>query len=168
MIVSNSSPLIYLAKLNKLRLLKDFFGEVAVPEKVWEEVAEKGKEENFPDAFAVESAAGEEWLKVKKVKNVKKLEDFGIDEGEAEALSLAFELGVKEIMIDQTHARLAAKALGLQPRGTIFVLLRALKKGIVTYEDYLEDLESLVKANFRMSSEVYIPAVKLGRKVSHD
>ncbi len=160
MIVSNSSPLIYLAKLNKLQLLKDFFGEVAVPEKVWEE--------NFPDAFAVESAAGEGWLKVKRVKNVKKLEDFGIDEGEAEALSLAFELGVKEIMMDQTHARLAAKALGLQPRCTIFVLLRALKKGIVTYENYLEDLESLVKANFRMGSEVYLRAVKLGRKVSHD
>lgn len=165
MIVSNSSPLIYLAKLTRLQLLKDFFWEVAVPEKVWEEVVEKGKEENFPDAFVVESAAREGRLKVKKVKNVKKLEGFGIDEGEAEAVSLAFELGVKEILVDQTHARLAAKALGLRPMGTIFVLLRALKEGSMTYDDYLEDLESMVKSNFRMSSEVYLRAVKLGRKV---
>lgn len=165
MIASDSTPLIFLSKLNKLRLLKKFFGEVSVPEKVWEEVVTRGKEENFPDAFVVENASGEGWLKVKKVKNVKMLKDFGIDEGEAEAVSLAFELGIEEILMDQTHGRLAAKALGLRPRGTIFVLLRALEEGDITYDEHLEDLEKLVKADFRMSSEVYLQAVKLGKKI---
>jgi len=91
------------------------------------------------------------------------LEDFGVDPGEAQAISLAKSLGVP-VLLDQTHARNAAKALGLKPRGTIFVLLAALRKKHLTSDDYQDSLEDLVKAGFRMSDEVYLEAVRLGRR----
>jgi predicted nucleic acid-binding protein len=43
-IVSNSSPLIHLAKMDQLNLLHEFFGEVAIPRAVYEECITEGKQ----------------------------------------------------------------------------------------------------------------------------
>jgi len=164
MIVANATPLIYLAKLGWLHLLKDFFHEVIIPEEVKREVVDRGKEQNSIDAFVVEEALREGWIKIRKVQMRKDIEALGIDKGEAEAIFLAVELASDEILVDQTHARLAATIFGLKPRGTIHVLLRALKEDIFDYEEYLKVLEDLVRSGFRMSDEVYLEAVRLGKE----
>lgn len=167
MIVSNSTALIHLAKIGKLSLLKRLFREIIIPAEVFNEVVTKGKEQQHPDAFVVEKAVDEGWIKVMEVDTIMELEEFGIDSGEAHAISLAKSLNVA-VLIDQTHARIAAKALGLKPRGTIFVLLAALRKKLLTYEEYIELLGELVKAGFRMSDEVYLEAVRMGRKIGEE
>jgi len=164
MIVSNATPLIYLAKLGRLHLLKDFFQEVIIPEEVKREVVDRGKEQNSVDAFVVEEALKEGWIKIKKVQIGEDIESLGIDKGEAEAIFLAVELDSNKILVDQTHARLAASIFGLTPRGTIYVLLRALKEDIFDYDEYLKILEDLVRSGFRMSGEVYLEAVRLGKE----
>jgi hypothetical protein len=40
--VSNSTPLIALAKINRLDLLKDYFGKIYIPEEVYDEVVRRG------------------------------------------------------------------------------------------------------------------------------
>lgn len=166
MIVSNSTPLIYLARLNRLHLLKEFFTEVCIPQEVYREVVTRGKDEKYPDALVVENGVKEGWIRVKKARGTKKLEEYGIDKGEAEAISLALSLKSKEILVDQSHARFAAEVMGLVPRGTLYVLLRALRKGVLNFDEYLKDLEALVKAGFRMDDEVYIEAVRLGKDLA--
>ncbi len=162
MIVSNSTALIYLAKIGKLSLLKRLFKEVFIPVEVFNEVVIRGKEQQHVDAFLIESAVEEGWIRIKDIETIREVNEFGIHSGEAQAISLAKSLSVP-ILIDQTHARIAAKALGLKPRGTIFVLLAALRKKLLTYEEYQDSLEELVKAGFRMSEEVYLAAVKMGK-----
>ncbi len=164
MIVSNSTALIYLAKIGKLSLLKKLFSNVLIPVEVFNEVVVSGKENQHPDAFVIEAAVEEGWIEVKEIEAVAELEEFGIDSGEAQAISLAKSLDVP-VLLDQTHARIAAKALGLKPRGTIFVLLGALRKKLLTYEEYQDLLEELVKAGFRMSDEIYLSAVRMGREI---
>lgn len=164
MIVSNSTVLIYLAKIGKLSLLKKLFKQVIIPAEVFTEVVTIGKEHLHPDAFVIEAAVEDGWIEVKEIETLRELEEFGIDSGEAEAISLAKSLGIP-VLLDQTHARIAAKALGLKPRGTIFVLLAALQKKLFTYEEYQDSLEELVKAGFRMSDEVYLSAVRMGREI---
>ncbi len=163
MIVSNSTVLIYLAKIGKLSLLKELFGDILIPAEVFNEVVMRGKEFQHPDAFIVENVVKEGWISVKDSEVIRELEEFGIDLGEAQAISLANSLGVP-VLLDQTHARNAAKALGLKPRGTLFVLFAALRKKLLTSEDYQDSLEALVKAGFRMSDEVYLEAVRVGRR----
>lgn len=163
MIVSNSTVLIYLAKIGKLNLLNKLFIDVLIPVEVFNEVVVNGKEQQHFDAFLVEGAIEEGWIKVSKIKINKELMEFGIDKGEAEAISLAKSLSLA-ILIDQTHARIAAKAFGLKPRGTIFVLFAALRKKYLTHEEYQDSLEELVKAGFRMSDDVYLAAVRMGKK----
>ena len=163
MIVSNSTVLIYLAKIGKLNLLKKLFKKILIPTEVFNEVVIRGKEQQHFDALIVEKSVEEGWIEVKDITANEELEGFGIDPGEAQAISLAKSFGVL-VLLDQTHARIAARALGLKPRGTIFVLAVALRKKLLTYEEYLDLLEALVKAGFRMSDEVYLEAVRMGRK----
>ena len=42
-VVSNATPLIYLAKVDKLNLLKSVFSNVFIPEEVKREVVDEGK-----------------------------------------------------------------------------------------------------------------------------
>jgi predicted nucleic acid-binding protein len=53
-IVSNASPLIHLARIGQLELLHHLYGEVFVPESVWEEIVVKGAGQ--PGAAMIERA----------------------------------------------------------------------------------------------------------------
>lgn len=62
-VVSNSSPIIHLAKIDQLNLMKDFYGEIIVPESVYEECISGGK--GRPEVSRIKQA---EWLKVVSVR----------------------------------------------------------------------------------------------------
>lgn len=164
MIVSNSTVLIYLGKINKIDLLKTFYKKIAIPKAVFEEVVIRGKEGNYADAIIVENAVKEGWIVVKNCRVNQMLTEFGIDRGEAEAISLAAELHC-QVLLDQTHARIAAKTLGLSPRGTLFILLKALNKKLVDFDAFIDLLEELISVGFRMEEEVYLEAVKKARQI---
>jgi len=51
-VVSNATPLIYLAKIGKLYLLKRVFGEVFVPEEVKIEAVDRGKQLRVSQQFS--------------------------------------------------------------------------------------------------------------------
>jgi len=90
-VLSNSTPLIYLTKMGELNLLRDLFAEVIVADKVFEEVVVQGA--GKPGSEEVQKA---DWIKRKSVVNkaeVQKLkEEELLDAGEAETLTLAREL----------------------------------------------------------------------------
>ena len=50
-VVANASPLIFLAKIDKLELLIELFEEVIIPMQVFAEVVTKGEERGMDDAF---------------------------------------------------------------------------------------------------------------------
>lgn len=163
--IANSTPLIYLAKLGKISLLQSLFSKIYIPKAVKYEVVDQGKEHNEPDAVIVEQAIQEGWIIVKKTEPLAILREMGIDLGELEAISLAIEMKQKEVLLDQTHARIAAEMVGLTPRGTLFVLLRALKENKINLKEYRLLLESLIIVGFRMSAELYLNALKMGQQI---
>jgi len=164
MIVSNSSPLIYLSKIDKHYLLKDLFGKVFIPLAVKEEVVDWGKKKDYIDAFETEKAIDEGWIKVEKVKTIPELSQMGIHKGEAEAISLANTKKLN-LLLDEDYARLAAKLFKVDHNGTLFVLLAALKKKLIDLDIYLLSLEDLVEVGFRMSQDVYLRAVRTGKEI---
>jgi len=87
-VVSNSTPLIALAMINRLDLLKEYFGEIFIPEEVYDEVVRRG--EGMPGAVEV---ARSEWIKETNVQNRFAVESLGLtlDKGEAEAIVLSKE-----------------------------------------------------------------------------
>lgn len=63
-VVSNSTPLIYLAKVGRIDLLRKVFKTVFIPQEVKNEVVDKGKLLGEQDAYIIEKAISEGWLKV--------------------------------------------------------------------------------------------------------
>ena len=163
-VVSNATPLIYLAKAGRIDLLKKVFGQVFITEDVKIEVVDRGKQLGEKDAYVVEKAIGEGWLKVLSVDIVEVL--IKLDKGEEATLSLAKKLGLKVVLVDEAPARAAARLMGLTPRGTVFVFLKALEKNEIDLDEFLEALDKLIGQGFRLKEEVYVEAVKEARKIA--
>jgi predicted nucleic acid-binding protein len=63
-----------------------------------------------------------------------------VDEGEAEAIALALHSGAR-ILIDEKRGRNAAKALGLEIRGTLGLFVEAKNKGSIrSVKDCIDEL----------------------------
>jgi predicted nucleic acid-binding protein len=162
-IVSNAAPLIYLAKAGELGLLRKLFGKIHIPEEVRVEVVDEGKRLKRKEALMLEKAIEEGWVKVSKVKSLKL--PIKLERGEVAALSLAKLSGAREILVDETSARTAAKLLGLKPRMVIFVLLRALERGDFDLDGFLEAMNGLVREGFRLREEIYLETIRRAGKI---
>ena len=103
MIISNSSPLIFLAKINKLFLLKDLYKEIIIPQAVYKEVIVTGKIKQYGDAYIIEKALGDSII-IKEVKGKmnSQLQKF-LGDGEREAIELALEQKSKLLPLIQTR-----------------------------------------------------------------
>ncbi|MCW4047981.1 MAG: hypothetical protein NWE99_10575 [Candidatus Bathyarchaeota archaeon] len=164
-VVSNATPLTYLAKTGRLDLLKKVFGTVFIPEEVRAEVVDEGKRLGENDAYVVEKAISEGWLKVVATEAIDVA--VGLDK-EVAVLSLAKKLGLKVVLVDEVLARSAARLLDLTPKGTIFVFLKGLEKKEISLDEFLEALNQLISQGFRLKEEVYLDAVKEARKIASE
>lgn len=156
MIVSNTSPLLYLAKLGKLEILKIIFNKIYIPEAVYEEAVLNGKEKGFLDARIIEKAVSDGWIEVRKVSdNFDKTLYGEIDMGEIQAIKLAKEIKSKLLLIDDAIARIISQSLGLNSKGILYVLLRAYHKKIINKKEIKRGISRLISLGFRISPELY-------------
>ncbi len=149
LVVSNSSPLIALATIGRFTLLKSLFGQIAIPEAVFEEVVIQGQGE--PGSQEVAEA---EWIRTIPVKDqlaVSLLRE-SLDLGESEAIVLGQELGAQYVLLDDELARRKAGLLGLPVAGTLAVLLMAKQAGLLATVSPI--LAELMQTDFRMSERV--------------
>ena len=147
MTICNSGPLIHLAMIGRLDLLESLFGWVVIPRTVKIEVVGQGKEEGMADAFLVEGEIENRWIVVED--NIdggaKGLADSaGIESGEAEAIMLARSERCL-VLLDDLAGRRFAIGLGLEVTGSIGVLVRAVKVGLMSRDEGLEALEKLAR-----------------------
>lgn len=125
-IVSNSSPIIHLAKVGHLDLLQDFFGELLISEAVYEECITEGR--NRSEVSIIKQAS---WLRVVPVtnQNLVSLLKTEIDRGEAESIALALETQASLILLDDSDAREKARLYHLKITGILGLLIRAKRSG---------------------------------------
>jgi predicted nucleic acid-binding protein len=144
MIVFDSSTMILLARIDVLDLfISNFPGRAVIPEKVRVKVCIKGREETpLIEYFIAEQKISV--LKAKNRENINKvMEDFNIDEGEAEALILAIQEGAKAIATDDRNAIRACKLLKLNFITAIVFLIRSFEKNLISRDEALIKLKKL-------------------------
>lgn len=149
-VVSNTSPLIHLAKIGRLDLLKHLFNETIVPEAVYRESVVEGG--NRKDAVKISEA---EWIKVQKIKDdkLKRALMIDLDEGEAEAIVLALEEHADLIILDDYEGRIVARTLGLKVTGTIGILIKAKREGMI--QSLKNEIDKLMRTGFWMNKKLY-------------
>lgn len=163
--VSDSTVLIFLAKLRRLDLLESAYRKIFIPEEVRKEVVEEGKKRGENDANLVERKINEGLIEVKRTKVDDEIKIFDLGAGESGALSLAKE-GGRDLLADDESAREAARILKINSKGTLYFLAEGLRECDLNLDDYLKCLESLTKEGFYMDEAVYMEAVRKGRKIA--
>jgi len=158
-VVSNSSTIIHLSKINRLDLLQDFFQKILIPEAVYRECVLEGK-----DREEVTLIKNSEWINVLEVKDKKlvKLLQSTLDDGEAEAIALSLEVSADLILLDEYDAREKARILGLQITGLIGILLRAKLEGKIKILE--EEIERLKKTGFYIGDELIAKVLKKSKE----
>jgi len=149
-VVADSSPLVYLARLGRLELLRLLYSEVLIPDAVWREVAVEGGD------FTAASAG---WIRVESCAPAAEEPSLrGLDDGEREAITLAIRLRAL-LIIDEAAGRAAATKLGVTLTGTLGVLVQATRRGFVPrLQTELDRLR--VATNFRCADELITDALK--------
>jgi len=150
--ISNTSPILNLAIVGQLDLLRQQFGQILIPPAVLNELK---VDEERPGSLAIRRAIADEWIQVQPISNqaLVQLLRQTLDGGEAEAISLTVELQADWLLLDERDARKVAKSLGLQVTGVLGILLRAKQSGA------LSSLQSVInnltqKADFRIAPDL--------------
>jgi len=164
-VISNASPLIYLAKADRLDLFHSIFEEILIPEAVYAEVVSKGKQLGQTDAFLVEKAIEEGWISVRRVQESHPV-SIPLHPGEIEVISLALEVGVDLLIMDDARARAVAEMAGLSPRGTLWLLLKAVKENVLSFDSFLATLEAITRHGFYLGEELYLRVIREARRLS--
>lgn len=122
-IVLNTSPIIFLSKIDCLELLTHCFPEIYVPHGVVQELCDyvlpttiKTCSLSSNSAAYVQGALGR------------------LHQGELEAMMLAQELSADYVVLDDLLARRKANRIGLKVIGTLGILLLLKKRGLLSSE----------------------------------
>ncbi|MBI2550371.1 hypothetical protein HYV83_04290 [Candidatus Woesearchaeota archaeon] len=148
--IANSTPLICLAKIGQLRLLKALFGSVTITEAVKEEVLVEGK----PGYSSISGAISEGWV---MVANPKQVVELGLGKGENSSLSFAKEANDK-LLIDDATAIRAARALGVDFLRTTTLVIMAVKRKFVSKKQAVSVINELIGAGYYISPR-YVSAI---------
>lgn len=126
-VVINTSPWIALCACRKTGLLPELYDEIFMPEAVRHEIlaGDEGK-------FGVEEFRNCDWLKIMTIRDISKIKQLHeLDRGESEVVVLAQEQSIGEVIIDERVARMQAHVSGLKVVGSLDLLLRSKKRGLI-------------------------------------
>jgi predicted nucleic acid-binding protein len=146
-VISDTSPLQYLAVLERIELLHRLFDEIHCPNVVLRECLHP----QAPEVLRAWAASVPEWVVVDEVREVDPDLEF-LDDGEAAALTLGRRLGAELLLIDERDGRRCAIALGFAVAGTLNILAQAGTRGWLDYHAEVARLRQVT--NFRVTDFV--------------
>jgi predicted nucleic acid-binding protein len=125
-VIVNNTPLVALWVLGRLDLLRELYGEVLIPQAIYEEflaVERTVRQKALNDA---------PWIEPVSLANPQRARVYiGLDRGEAEVLALAEERTARLVIIDELKGRRYAQRLEIPLTGALGLLLLAREKGLV-------------------------------------
>lgn len=150
-VVSDTSPVSGLYRINHLFLLERLFGKVILPDAVFQEILQL---RSF--GYDLKEILTADWIEVKSPTHVSEVGKLlhHLDIGEAEAIVLAKELHADLLVMDESKGRGLAKQEGITIIGLAGILVEAKEAGYITSVKSLLD-RLIHEVNFRMSRQLY-------------
>lgn len=156
-IISNTTPILSLLKIDKLNLLKELYGIVIVPFAVYQEI-EEGKEKPY-----YQDLTSLDWIEIRNIKNPNSREYLiDLDDGEAEVLVLAKEINADLVILDEIMGRRYAKRFEINLTGTIGILLKAKENELITSIKNL--MSELVEKGTWLNPKLISKAIKMANE----
>lgn len=137
-VISDASPLIALADIGELELLKKLYRRVFITDIVRKEI-----HADLP-----------EWVEVTNAYDARQFQilSLELDAGEASAIALAINTPGCKIILDESKGRSVAKRLGLKVTGTVGIIIKAKEMGLI--ESGKEILSKLELHGFWLSEQL--------------
>ena len=147
-IVSDTTTLIILGKIDRYDLLKNLFSKIYIPSIVVKEISAKSD-------GVYEKIIANSLFEVKEISNIEllKILDGLLDRGEIEAIILAKELNLI-LLIDEKKGRKIAKDMGLNIIGLLGVLILNVKKDFISRNEAFSILNEIKSMKFRVSKKL--------------
>lgn len=138
-IISDTSCLILLSKINELTLLRKLSKYVFITSSIQREFGY-----NLPS-----------WIQIKEPKgnHYQKILEMELDIGEASAIALSLEIDNSILILDDLKGRKIAEKLNLRYSGTFGLILRAKQERVI--EKAKPILDKIRKTNFRFSEKLF-------------
>ena len=153
-VVSDTTPLISLLKTGRLDILEKLFGEVRIPDAVFEELTSNPRYSD--EAAAIRSYPYIDIISVSDTDAVEQVSrEDGLDLGESEAIVLTQEISADLLLMDEARGRDVARSMGLRITGTVGILLLSYERGILNKAEIVDCVERLRDAN-RFIGERYL------------
>ena len=153
-VVSDTTLLISLLKINRLDLLEKLFGEVFIPQAVFNELT---ADERFQ--LEAEQIRQRDFIFIKPVNvpesvNILKRAT-GLDLGESEAIVLTDELKADILLMDEAKGRSVSSQMGIRIMGTIGILMAAYEEKTLTSNEVRECITGLQHAGRHIGQRHY-------------
>lgn len=153
-VVSDTTPLISLLKIDRIDLLEKLFGQVLIPRAVFDELT---VDERFK--LEADQIRRRQFIIVKTVQNPKSANILkratGLDQGESEAIILTDELNADILLMDEAKGRAVSFQMGFKIMGTIVVLMAAYEENELTAEEVRACVKGLQSAGRHISQRHY-------------
>lgn len=157
-VISDTSPLRYLALIGCLDILPVMFGQVICPSKVRQECCHPRAPEKLRSLFS----SAPEWLLVVDDVPVSPALAAALDPGECVAIELAQQHAESLLLMDERLGRRMAESLGLRVAGTINILAKAGVLGLLDYSSTVKILRETT--NFRIHDDIVTLAWELAHQ----
>ena len=153
-VVSDTTPLISLLKINRIDLLEKLFGDVLIPQAVFDELT---ADERFQlEANRIRQT---KFIMVKPVNNPESTNILkratGLDQGESEAIVLTDELKADLLLMDEAKGRNVSAQMGLRIMGTIGILMAAYEEDELSSDEVRECIAGLQHAGRHIGQRHY-------------
>lgn len=156
--VSDAGPLIHLAQIGQLQLLKNLFKRVSITAKVKNETVDEGINHGFVDAQIIGKAIQDGWITVEYVcehlsGSIERLViGENISHADAETLLLAKNKKAELLVDDKVVADLA-KMYGIRIWNTWTILLESLSEGLIEIQDINSAIDELGQKRHKLSEK---------------
>ncbi|NUQ26046.1 MAG: DUF3368 domain-containing protein [Saprospiraceae bacterium] len=152
-VVSDTSVITNLVQIDQLTLLKDLFGSIVIPQKVYDELTKVPKQIDLIERL--------NWIEVKQISDRSHFDNLlkTLDPGEAEAIVLAIELEADALLIDEKKGRKIAEEYGIIITGLLGILIIAKSENlIIEVKPILDKL--IFETGFRINPKLYQDILK--------
>ena len=161
--ISDSTPLIHLARVRKIHYLGNLFNEIIISEEIYKEVINKGEEQSRTEVNLIKKLIEEKLITKKEANNIMEIPN--LHKGEKEALSLCKELKISNLLIDDKEGFNSAIMLGLTPIRTTTIFIILLDKKIIDFNEYKESLQRLSESGYFLDALTYERLLKIGKGI---
>jgi len=154
-LVVDASPIISLAKIGCTDFLSGLFDQFVIPEGVFEEIAAHKEHDRAT-----------EWLKAQDYQATVRIievpaiiSEWNLGKGESQVIAFAFQNRGFAAAIDDRAAKKCAEVFNISISGTIAILIKARKKGLILKVAPL--LLALRSNGFRVSDNIITAALQI-------